>query len=540
MSLIKMIAFNGMTPRTDPRLLEDNMAQSTVNAKLQHGTLRPFMTPGQIATLSKSGTIKSIYRFGQDVVGDANYWFHWTTDVNVVRGPIAGDAYERTYWTGDGAPKMTTNTIALTGGTAYPINSYALGIPSPENAPVATVSGTGDGVAETRVYAYTYLSNLGEEGPPSPISNGVDVKVGQTVLLSGMSTAPTGNYNIVGKRIYRSVAGSAGSDYLFVAEIDIANTTFTDTILAAALGEVCPSKTWLAPPADLQGLTVMANGILAGFTGKDIYFCEPFMPHAWPVSYVLTVDYPIVGIGAFGASLFVGTSGNPYIINGVDPMSMSMTKAEFQQACVSKRSIVEMGGGVMYASPDGVVMVDGSGINLVTRSMMAKDDWQAYKPSSMVCSQLDGRYYAFYDTGSKHGCAVLDLTGDGAALWGSDEFCTATYNDVRTDSMYMAQSSNVKKWDAGSTKLTYTWRSKIFVLPKPTNMMVGQVFATAYPITMKIYSGGVLKHTQTVANDNPFKLPSGFKGKEWEVEVSGTNDVNIIYLATSVEELKQA
>lgn len=535
-----MIAFNGMTPRTDARLLDDNMAQLAVNAKLQNGTLSSYKAPGQIATLNKPGTIKSIYRFGQDALTDSDYWFHWTNDVNVVRGAVSGDAFERTYWTGDGVPKMTTSTIALTGNTAYPTNSYTLGVPAPANAATATSNGTGNGVAETRVYVYTYLSALGEEGTPSPISNAVNVKVGQTVTLSGLSVAPSGSYNIAAKRIYRSVTGSAGTDYLFVAEIGVAITTFTDTVLAASLGEVCPSKTWLPPPKDLQGLTIMANGIYAGFVGKDIYFSEPFMPHAWPVQYVLSVDYPVVGIGAYGASLFVGTAGNPYIIHGVDPMGMSMTKAEFQQACVSKRSIVEMGGGVMYASPDGIVAVDGSGINLVTRAIMTKEDWQAYKPASITASHLDGRYYAFYDTSSRQGAVILDLTGDGATLWETDQYCTATYNDVRTDSLYLAQGSSVNKWDGGSSKLTYQWRSKIFVLPKPINMMVGQVFATAYPVTMKVYLGGALKHTQSVTNDSPFKLPSGFKGKEWEVEVSGTNSVNIVYLATSVEELKQA
>jgi len=140
MSVIKITAFNGMTPRTDPRLIEPNVAQLAVNAKLQNGSIKPYKQPGQIAALPKTGTIKSIYRFGQDVVGDANYWFHWTTDVNVVKGPVAADDFERTYWTGDGPPKMTTNAIALLGGTNYPMNSYTLGLPAPASAITASTS----------------------------------------------------------------------------------------------------------------------------------------------------------------------------------------------------------------------------------------------------------------------------------------------------------------------------------------------------------------------------------------------------------------
>jgi hypothetical protein len=283
----------------------------------------------------------------------------------------------------------------------------------------------------------------------------------------------------------------------------------------------------------------MANGIMAGFSKNDVCFSEPFVPHAWPSEYRLQTDFPIVGIGAFGASLFVGTTGYPYIINGVDPNSMTMTKGEFRQACASKRSIVEMGNGVLYASPDGICAVDGAGVTVITKSIMTRDDWQAYKPESIIATNLDGRYFAFYNTGTKQGCLVLDMTGDGAQLWESDVYTTAVYNDIRSDSLYLVDGSNVKKWDGGSGNLTYTWKSKIFVAPSPQNMGVGQVFAEAYPVTFKLYADRALKHTQTVANDRPFKMPSGYKAKEFEVEVSGTNAINTIYISGVTAGLRQ-
>lgn len=540
MSLIKITAFNGMAPRVDPRLIDANNAQLSVNAKLQAGVLESYKQVSQVAALSKPGTIRSIYRFGEDVVGDANYWFHWTADVNVVKGPISDDVYERTYFTGDGVPKMTTNAIALLGGTNYPMNSYTLGVPSPANAPVASIVGAGTGVAESRVYVYTYVSALGEEGPPSPVSNTVSVQTGQSVSLTGLSVGPVGSYNIATKRIYRAVAGTGGTDYLFVAEIPLANTTYSDTTLAASLGEPLPSLDWLAPPTNMAGLTMMANGIMAGFSGKDLCFSVPFVPHAWPLAYRLQSDFPIVGIGAFGASLFVGTSGYPYVITGIDPENMTMSRGEERQACVSKRSIVEMGTGVLYASPDGVCLVDGAGIRVITKGIFSRDDWQKYNPSSIVATHLDGRYFAFFDTGTRQGLLVLDLAGDGATVWESDQYATAAFNDIKTDSLYLAIGSNVKKWDGGASNLTYTWKSKIFVLPRPENMAVAQVFAESYPVTMKVYADGTLKHTQTVTNDRPFKLPSGYKAREYELEVSGTARINNIFLAGTTKELKGA
>lgn len=536
MTVIRVTAFNGTSPRTDDRLLPDNMAAAAVNTKLQTGTLKPYKSTTQVATLSKPGVIQTIYRFGEELTGDSQYWFHWTADVDVVKGPLSEDPYERTYFTGDGLPKMTTSEIALLGGTNYPMNAYTLGLPAPVSAVVPTVTGTGEGLAETRVYTYTYVSALGEEGPPAGPSIAVDVQVGQSVVLNGMSAAPSGNYNVATKRIYRSVQGSAGAGYLFVAEIPVANTTYTDSILAANLGESLPSTDWGMPPASMKGLCLMANGIMAGFAGKDICFSEPFVPSAWPEGYRLQSDHPIVGIGAFGQSLFVGTTEFPYIISGVDPAFMTMTKLPNRQACVSKRSIVDMGGGVFYASPDGICLADATGIRVLTAELMTRDEWQTYNPSSINATQIDGRYFAFYDNGTK-GCLIFDPTGDGAALWNSDLHFTATYNDVRNDALYLANTGSVQKWDSGAP-LTYTWKSKVFTVATPQNLGAAQVLAAAYPVTMKVYADGALIHTQAVTNDLPFRLPSGFRARDWQLELSGTAEVYSAFMASTVMELR--
>lgn len=538
MTVLRVTAFSGTSPRTDDRLLRDNMATVALNTKLQTGTIKPYREPAQVTTLSKSGEIKTIYKFGEEITNETQYWFHWTTDVDVVKGPLSDDPYERTYFTGDGAPKMTTNEIALTGGTNYPMAAYLLGLPAPAVAVIPSVTGTGTGLAETRVYTYTYVTALGEEGPPAGPSIAVDVQAGQSVSLTGMSTAPTGNYNVTKKRIYRSVQGSSGAGYLFVAEIPVANVSYTDSVLAANLGESLPSIDWLAPPTDMKGLCLMANGIMAGFSKKDVCFSEPFVPSAWPLAYRLQADHPIVGIGAFGQSLFVGTEEFPYIISGVDPAYMTMTKLPQRQACVSKRSIVDMGGGVFYASPDGICLADATGVKLLTQDLLTRDEWQEYKPSSIHATQIDGRYFAFYDNGTKTGLLVFDPTGDGASLWESNQYFTAAYNDVGADALYVAGSGNLKKWDAGFNSLSYQWKSKLFVLARPENLSAGQVLAASYPVTLKVYADGALKHTQTVANDNPFRLPSGFRAREWQFEVSGTAEVSSVYLASSIGELR--
>ena len=55
--------------------------------------------------------------------------------------------------------------------------------------------------------------------------------------------------------------------------------------------------------------------------------------------------------------------------------------------------------------------------------------------------------------------------------------------------------------------------------------------------TLKIYADGNLKHTQTVANGNLFRLPSGYKANEFEVEIAGSVAVNDVCVYESSEEI---
>lgn len=62
-----------------------------------------------------------------------------------------------------------------------------------------------------------------------------------------------------------------------------------------------------------------------------------------------TVAHDIVGLAALGQSLLVLTTGYPYLITGTHPSSMGMERLDIEQSCVAKRSISNVGGGVIYA-----------------------------------------------------------------------------------------------------------------------------------------------------------------------------------------------
>lgn len=427
-----------------------------------------------------------------------------------------------------GAVTAVTITNGGSGYTAAPTVTFTgAGTGATATATIAIPTGT---LTETRVYVCTYVSAWGEEGKPSPVSS-IDVYPGQGVALSALAAAPTGAYNIATKRIYRS----NGSGYLFVAEIPVAQTTYTDTILTENLGEALPSANYDMPPATLKGLVNMPNGMMAGFDGKDVYFCEPYHPHAWPLKYVMTVDYDVVALGVTDTSLIVLTTGFPYLMQGSHPSVMSMVKADIPQSCVSKRSVAFIAGMVVYASPDGMFAL-GNGSKNLTEHIFTHNEWRAtFNPASIHGYVYDEKYIGFYTNGAVSGGFILDpARGDFTLL---DWYATAGYYDPQRDALFLAVNGALVKFDEGATYMTAGWRSKVFYSPRALNLGALRVEAAAYPVTTKVYADGVLVGTYAVASKDARRLPSGFLANTWEFEVSTAVEVFSIGFAESMEEM---
>lgn len=386
---------------------------------------------------------------------------------------------------------------------------------------------------ETRVYTWTWVnkeSGFEFESGPSSTSVSIDVFPEQGVNISGRPEVPVGYY-ATDWRIYRSVSGV----YLFVAEVPVGQTTYTDNIVAELLSEELPSLTWSAPPAALSGLTNLPNGIIAGFVGRDVYFCDPYHPHAWPQNYVQSLDYPVVGLGRMDTTLAVLTRGTPYFIQGSHPDSMTAVRSDLEQACVAKRSIVSTNGVVIYASPDGLVMLSSSGSKLLTENLFTRAQWQQYfEPESIHAYSHDLKYIGFYDNGTTRGGFIFDPTSGQFIL--HDIYAVSGYTDLRRDKLFVAfEDRTISEWLAGATK-SYVWKSKKFTLPNILSFSCAKLEAEAYPVTAKFYIDGVLTHTQTVAGRGPFRLP-GTPGRDMEVQIEGSVDVFSFAVAQSMQEL---
>lgn len=583
MALLKLIGFAGEMPKVIPRLLGDTFAQAAYNTRLDDGGLTPIRKRRFVQQLSGAPAkdYGTIYLHNGE-------WLAWDGNVYAAPGPVATD---RLYVMGDGAPKM------LVGGVTYP-----LAVPFPATALTATLGGTVTPGASgtTRIYVYTYVTAFGEESEPCPASPDVFWTPGQTTTLSGFAAPPAGR-NITLQRIYRAQTGKTGTQLYFIAERAASGANFVDNVSPELLQEQLPSVGWNAPPNDMTGLISLPNGMMAAFSGKELCFCEPYRPHAWPEGYRLTMDYEIVGLGAFASSIIVTTKGTPYIVNGTAPENMVSEKIEQNLPCINARGIVDLGYSVAYPSHDGLVLVTAGGATVATTRIFSRDDWLRLNPFGMVAGQYNGRYFTSYSysdvNGTEYiGTFIMDLTGEQPFLIRSDVRASAMYYDVPTGQLYMLVDGSVYEWDALSEpSALLSWKSKLFVMPKPTNFgailvesdagitsdqveaieaeielitaqnaailaqaSIGgdfggaalnaydingddllQVPTVSRTVSVSVYADRKLVATVGKVNQME-RLPSGFLATLWEVEVASDTEITQITMAGTGAELAGA
>lgn len=550
--LLTFPSFSGILPKKSAYSLPKNYAQTALNCKLWGGVLEPINAPGAItigpnnaATLANNGTNRNgIYRHGlASPVTNVSWVSSFSNNVKAsfCRSPIAGDTREITFVTGGQSMfpcyfDASSVTDASLSQAAY--SSQPLKISAPTSAPSATPGGTSNGVIEARAYVVTFLrrSIIEDESGPSPVVT-CSVGGGQTVTLNSMPT-PDGSQSVSHRRIYRTATGSQGTNYYFVAEITIATTSYVDSIAGTALGEVLPSLDWLPPPDSLQGIIPVAGGMMAAFTGKDVWISEPYIPSAW--HFLDTCDFPVVGLAPMGTGFIVLTKGAPYVAAGTYPAEMFLQKIDFEQACVAYASISKYYNGVIYACPDGLAYIDTSGSRVITENLMTTIEWnQLCTPTTLHGAVHDGKYYGFHSTGG----FIFDPSDETGVLSTHSYLASAIFVDPQLDALFLVNTNTITRFGTGSAA-TYTYKTRQEELPYPSCFAWGRVVCKTYSgvtMTFKLYVDGVLAHTQTVTSSAPFRLPPNFVGRFIEVELSGTATVvpGGVGLAHSAGEFKQ-
>ena len=564
---IDIDSFKGEIPRLHPRLLPDGYAQRAVSCRLEDGALRPLRRPRLVHSFPS--TVRTIHRYEGE-------WLGFLADAKVCPGPVAQD---RIYYTGDGAPKVRAGATI-----------HDLALIAPAAAPAVTLGGSGTGTPDTIVYAVTFVTDLDEESQPSPTSAPIEWRSGQTVTVSSLPTPPAGR-GVNRFRIYRSQTSLAGvTELFFVAEIPSTATSYVHNLATAPIQEPIASVDYDPPPANLAGLTAMANGFFAAFVGKEIYFSEPFVPHAWPQKYTLLVDHPIVALVSFGTSVAILTTGTPYIAQGAHPDAMSLAKMEGALPCLSGAGAVDIGSAAAYPSHSGLVHISTGSTALASRNLFARGDWLALGPDSFFAALFDGRYYfahayatiLMFDGGlvatdfasadllTGGGVApdatrapvnggnpatsvniaslgMIDMTGEQPFFTRTDQMAslnpTALHVDDEDGFLYiLSNGQDVYQFDPPfGAAVEMGWRSKVYDAGRHTNFAAIRIQSDDAPseqaqLMASIYADGRMVAQTTVFNEAA-RLPGDFEARRWEIEVKGTASVRSISMATTMDEL---
>jgi len=420
----------------------------------------------------------------------------------------------------------------------------------------------------TYIYTYTYVTEFDEESAPAPSSKQVLLGPDQDLRITGFAAPPAGRA-IDRIRLYRSQTSTSGeTDFYFIAEFPAATSSFDDNITDNPIQEPLPSLYYDPPPDGLEGVIALPNGMLAAFQGKSLYFSEPWQPHAWPERYILTTEFPIVGLGAYGSNVVLATAGHPYIAQGTAPETMVMERIEVNLPCLSKAGVVDLGYAVAYPTSDGLVVVSGAGARVVTSGLFTREQWQALEPTTMIASHYDGRYILSHPAVAKsvsvsdgrvepdgylpqtksHATAtarafkIIDLSGETPDVVRSATNTDTLWHEPGTGNLfYVEGGTSVRQWDSGGEPYReMLWRSRLNHLPGHTNygciLVEGDDLGSQGDFEASVFADGVLV-AQISEMNTPKRLPSGFLALKWEVEVKGRAQITAISLASSPSDL---
>jgi hypothetical protein len=449
---------------------------------------------------------------------------------------------------------------------------------------------------EDRAYVYTVVNAYGEESAPAPVSDVIAVPLNESVTVSVVGLPNNAAFVTQTKiRVYRTVTGfTTGTRYLYVGEasgIGAGGITFVDDKRDVELGEQLQSEDWDTPPPGLRGLVSMPNGMMAAYVGNTLWLCEAYQPHAWPRIYRKTVDAEIVALGVFDNTIVVTTEKSVFTGGASDPASMTLSRAPIDAPCINRNMMVSAGLGVIYPSPDGLVMISGRGEVNLTEGLITKRQWRDMigsptKPGLNSAVFWDGKYVAYSHTALTHWIFDPSATPMRISTFIMNGWAGAPCIYPPTDSLVCAQYTTanpngelIAQFAHPTANRAGWWRSKLFRSNMEPNWGVLQVMADfgtpsgvirseKDAVTVRLYPAFIntvpgpdfgkwtgefhatlfpntdLGGSQTVVRDpEPVRLPGLGASREWTIDVfigPNAGRVTEVLLAEHMDELKGA
>jgi hypothetical protein len=535
--------FGGILPRLSDRLLPNSFATECSNVKLASGELRGWPDL-YIASPVFDFNDGLTYRFVIRLINNAGVTLYWGSTVeltSVVPNPVIDEVSERFYVFQPGVAVGVATFAQLQAG-ATPDD---LALPIPTVAPtLVPTSGAPDGAtpAENRVYLFTWQTEWGEETEPSPVAT-VLVAADDSVTVSNIEQPPA----IPGRtwekiNIYRTAAGTLSTAYYFVASIVPPAAGYVDALITTYLtfNRTLTSQGNAAPIDGLQGARIHPSGALVAFDGRKVWMTKPYLPHAWPEEFAITVDDDVVGIEVYGQSIAVMTATFAYLIYGQTPGAMGLRKFPFAAPGISYRSIVPAETGVYYGTHRGLIFMNDSGPKNLTLQAIDHNEWETQFYDGDVMAVMSGLTYLAW--GRTSDGFMIDFREQRifVSRWTTTAGVTAVNKDWYTGDVLVTIGDIVYRWDDPNapTVREYVWKSKIFEVPKPLNYGALRVEGDAGgSAQVEIFADEVLQFDEVIDFNEMRRLPSGFKAHDWQVRVTTAYNITSIEIAETGKEL---
>ena len=198
MTALKITKFLGTSPKQASELLPDTAAQIARNCKLYSGDLIPYPLPSIVANTGRSGINRTLYALRDPDTNDP-VWLSWNVPVTIATPATDESGEQRFYFSGDGAPKVSTYKLATSGAAPYPVTAYDLGLPLPDITPVAVST------PFTPLTTVSFARDAGNN--VTLVLNGShNLKNGALATISGF-TYRTGTYSRTGTLITVTITG---------------------------------------------------------------------------------------------------------------------------------------------------------------------------------------------------------------------------------------------------------------------------------------------------------------------------------------------
>ena len=540
---IALTEFGGMAPKIEPRRLNDKLATLAHNAGFDSGVLAPATIAG-VASTEFSGLTSSVRSILRPANSDTRLAFTSDTTGEAFASLVTpNDKWGRIYYTTALGPRFTVADNYIAGGMKINPVSYKLGIKTPEFKPVVGTPSytvpTGAAADLTRVaYIFTFVDRYGHEGAPSAPSTTVELPNGLAFSCALQFTAeslPDTDVTGAVRRIYRAAFDGSTSAWQFLADVPLAMSSWADTIPLGQEGEELISANWVPPPV-LKQMAPVASNFVAGFHDNVVCYSESRLPHAWPEEYRYPLKYQIVGMKPTQNGLLIATTGKPYWAFGADPASAVPVELDSNHPCLAEKSLVDMGGYVIYASTDGLVAVAGQDVKIISGEYIDRLTWlRDFAPASIVAFAYEGRYV--FSVGSTWW--VFDPAEGGGFSTLTDLLVTPAqlrqaYYDAKRDVTVLLNTSGLAFDVISKQGSKFVWRSKTFETP-PVSFARARVLSTVYPVTLRI-TADTETTLYTVASENAIPLRGGKSSTRWVIEVEGTGRVTDVSLAQSARE----